>query len=198
MKKTIILLIITAFLLCSCAPAESGHESSAIPSSSEISSQSETDSTPQSTEVSVKEEYPLAYDMLMRWLKGNGEKISFTEEDDITKAMKASPRIRALAEDAVVSYKNGVSFKNTWVEFTSDEPDLWLSVRKAFVDVTTTEQDGSYILIMKVFDTYNFEQMETSDGLGSALNNLAFMAQQMGVGKAYEWEAEITFIMQNA
>ena len=198
MKKTIILLIITAFLLCSCAPAESGQESSAIPSSSEISSQSETDSTPQSTEVSVKEEYPLAYDMLMRWIKGNGEKISFTEEDDITKAMKASPRIRALAEDAVVSYKNGVSFKNTWVEFTSDEPDLWLSVRKAFVDVTTTEQDGSYILIMKVFDTYNFEQMETSDGLGSALNNLAFMAQQMGVGKAYEWEAEITFIMQNA
>ena len=198
MKKTIILLIITAFLLCSCAPAESGQESSAIPSSSEISSQSETDSTPQSTEVSVKEEYPLAYDMLMRWIKGNGEKISFTEEDDITKAMKASPKIKALAEDAVVSYKNGVSFKNTWVEFTSDEPDLWLSVRKAFVDVTTTEQDGSYILIMKVFDTYNFEQMETSDGLGSALNNLAFMAQQMGVGKAYEWEAEITFIMQNA
>lgn len=197
MKKTIILLIITAFLLCSCAPAESGQESSAIPSSSEISSQSETDSTPQSTEVSVKEEYPLAYDMLMRWIKGNGEKISFTEEDDITKAMKASPKIRALAEDAVVSYKNGVSFKNTWVEFTSDEPDLWLSVRKAFVDVTTTEQDGSYILIMKVFDTYNFEQMETSDGLGSALNNLAFMAQQMGVGKAYEWEAEITLEIQN-
>ena len=197
MKKTIILLIITAFLLCSCAPAESVRESSAIPSSSEISSQSETDSTPQSTEVSVKEEYPLAYDMLMRWIKGNGEKISFTEEDDITKAMKASPKIKALAEDAVVSYKNGVSFKNTWVEFTSDEPDLWLSVRKAFVDVSTTEQDGSYILIMKVFDTYNFEQMETSDGLGSALNNLAFMAQQMGVGKAYEWEAEITLEIQN-
>lgn len=197
MKKLIILLLVTAFLLSACKETEQLPENSSdLPVSSEASSDLSSDTA--SAEASVKEDFPIAYDMLMRWMKGNGEKIIFTEQDDIVRAMKASPKLKILAENAVISYKNGVTFKNTWVEFTSEEPDLWLSVRKAYVDITTTEQDGGYVFKMRIYDTYNFEHIETNDGLGSTLNNLGYMAEQMGLGTPFDWEAEITFIMQNA
>ncbi len=201
MKKLIILLLLAAFLLSSCKEGDKTSENSSdSPISSETVSETGGDisSETESAEAVTKEDLPISYAMLGHWMRGEGQKLTFKESDPISVAMKNSPKIKALAEEAVISYKNGLTTKHTWVEFTREEPDLWLSVRKAYVDITTTEQDGGYHLKMRVYDKYNFEKNDSNDGLGSTLNNLGYMAEQMGLGTPFDWEAEITFIMQNA
>ncbi len=201
MKKLIILLLISVFLLSSCKEeGKMPENSSDSPISSEAFTTTSNDisSDTESAETSVKQELPISYYMLQHWIRGGGQKLTFKESDPISVAMKNSPKIKALAEDAVKSYKNGLTTKHTWVEFTREEPDLWLSVRKAYVDIATTEQDGAYHLKIRVYDKYNFEKNDSNDGLGSTLNNLGYMAEQMGLGTPFEWEVEITFIMQNA
>ncbi len=197
MKKLIILLLVAAFLLSSCKeqqeiPENSSELSASSDSTNDISSDTE------SAEAVTKEDLPISYAMLEHWMRGKGQKLTFSDTDAISVAMKNSPKIKALAEDAVKSYKNGLTTKHTWVEFTREEPDLWLSVRKAYVDITTSEQDGRYHLKMRVYDKYNFEKNDSNDGLGSTLNNLGYMAEQMGLGTPFDWEAVITLEMQNA
>ncbi len=199
MKKIIMLFMAAAFLFVSCQDADRLPENSYAPSSSEVSSENigDTSNETESADVITKEDLSISYSMLGHWMRGKGEKMIFKEADLISVAMKNSPKIKALAEDAVKDYKKGVVAKNTWVEFASDEPDLWLSVRKAYVDITTAEQNGGYLLKLRIYDTYNFEHIESNDGLGSKLNNLGFVAEKMGLGTPFEWEAEFTFEMQN-
>ena len=148
----------------------------------------------------------IAFDLLDKWLLGRGEAQYFDEESDISQKLKKSDTMKEEIKKAIEKYKGGEEYANGTVIFNSDEPDLWLGIRRANYEFTITEKteetgwwifkktETIYVVDVKVFDTYNFNVGdEQGDGLGSILNNFGYWAQELNMGMEYYWEATYVY-----
>ena len=149
---------------------------------------------------------PVAFELLEQWIWGDGVKQYYDAESEVSQKIKKSDTMKEKIDEAIEKYKNGEEYAHGTVIFESDEPDLWLGIRRASYELTITEEkketgwwifkktETVYIVQVTVTDTYDFNTgNETGDGLGSVLNNLGFWAQEQGLGKKYEWEAQFVY-----
>ena len=149
----------------------------------------------------------LAVTLLMYWIFGNGDTLSFDDSSFAADVFRNSPGMNAICNEALEKFKQtGQSHYASSASITGFKDfDVWMAARKFVYTIDITEKKYStgllwwkkteteYILTIKINDTYNFDSAtDKGDGIGSWLNNEAYKLHQRGYGKNYEWNLTYT------
>ena len=153
--------------------------------------------------------YPLqaAFEFFWNWLTGDGGESQHYEEDSrIVKKLKKSKKMRQIVDSAIENYKVGQPVTSGESEFTSaDGKELYLSTQQFYYTVTVEEQTRTkgwwifkreqirYVATVTVEDTYNFDSFREGTGVGTIMNNIAYLYHLLGGGHDYEWSATYTY-----
>lgn len=133
----------------------------------------------------------------------------YGEKDKISQKLKKNRKTKNVVNEAIEDYKLGVS-EEEWGHGTlyygaSDDPDLWLAVRRCEYSLAIVEERRTldfwlfkielvrYETTVTVHDKYDFTEQPWDD-VGNYLNNYAMYAHDIfGVGKDYDWYATFTY-----
>lgn len=124
----------------------------------------------------------------------------FEEGTVVAEAFKNSPTTQAAIQDKLHRYINGEDYGSDNIIYTSSELGLWLAARKSSYVISISErthyyksygltiEETIYNIDFTLSDNYNFDTIhDTGDGIGSVLNNVAYLAHTVGIGADYYW-----------
>ena len=146
-------------------------------------------------------------ELLMLFLLGDGENLTFSENSSIARALKSSGLMNDKINQHIEEYKKtGKShFEGEILLKGITELDLWLGVRWCRYEIDiyeTTHTEGwwifkrtytDYVVNVTVFDTYDFNQgTDKGDGVFSILNNFGYLLEEKGYGKTFTWSVSYT------
>ena len=148
----------------------------------------------------------VAVEFLLKWLWGDGSDVVYGSDTEVSRAFSNSPTTKKYILQAFQKFLNGEKYDSGTINYSSEEPDLWLAARNVDYRITIhqdtsftfsangkTTKKTRYTITMVIFDTYNFNKGdEKGDGWGSTLNNMGHFVHKHGLGTDYYWEVQIT------
>lgn len=153
----------------------------------------------------------VSIEMLETAINGDGSDQFYSEESVLVDALKHSQIMKALIETKIQAYNisEGTEYAfsgsvSLYGKENKYDFDLSYSVGKASYSMLVLEETRERgvwffkreqtrtMVIVKISDTYDFDEWRSDDSLGSKLNNLGYLWQESGVVTPYSWCAVYT------
>ncbi len=144
-------------------------------------------------------DYELTLAMFYHFLYGNGKHISYYVENRIINGIRTSKYFKDRVKKILRGKKKIKANKTYSIEFKQrKDPDCYYSMQKVKFTLSGKKTRGRWELNVTVWDTYDFTEIRTFGkkikvSIGNAANDLGYVLQKTGQGKAYDWKVKFYY-----